>query len=199
MPWPHALRDLAIVMATLGIWTLERSLTGSGGALQLAVGVLAGLLTAVCGYLLHEWGHLAGARLSGSAVELPSSPAALFLFRFDVEHNVARHFVAMSCGGFLASAAVVTALITTLPSGSIGSWVALGLTGLGVVATLVSELPPFFRVLGDGAMPRGSAYVSSEEPAGSSARRAATIQSGSAPSGERSIHSAGSKPPARAW
>jgi hypothetical protein len=166
MPWPHALRDLAIVLATLGIWTLERSLAGSGGAIHLAVGTQAGLLTAVCGYLVHEWGHLTAARLYGSTLVLPSSPAALFLFRFDVERNEARHFVAMSCGGFLATAVVVGALLISLPSGSVGTWVALGLTGLGVAATLVSELPPFFRVLGGGPLPRGSAYVSSEESAG---------------------------------
>ena len=160
MPRAHAIRDLLLLIATAALWSVERSLSAQSGALENSVAIAAGIATAVCGYLVHEWGHLAAARLSRSVVELPNSPASLFLFRFDVVQNLPHHFIVMSCGGFIATAVVVLGLLVFLPAGSLATWVALGLTSLGVFVTLVAELPPFFRVLGGGPLPRGAAYRS---------------------------------------
>ena len=59
--------------------------------LPVAVALTAGVLAALCGYLAHEWGHLIGARASGSLVHFPDRVASTFLFYFDTRHNDRRH------------------------------------------------------------------------------------------------------------
>ncbi len=155
VPWKHALRDLALVSLTLGLWA-----SGAAGA-AWPVAVLAGALTAVCGYLVHEWGHLAGAWLGGSVVHLPATPLSTFLFNYDSDRNGREQFLVMSCGGFLASAVMVALFLALLPLDALAGRVALGLTLLGVVATVVLELPPAWRVYQGGPIPRGLSYHSS--------------------------------------
>lgn len=156
-----ALRDAGIVALTLALWRVESGLRGEAGAGPVGVGVLAGTLTAVCGFLLHEWGHLLGARLGQAVVHPPPTPLSPFLFRFDSDRNGRGAFAAMSLGGFAASALGVAVLLAVLPRDALAGRVALALTGLGVVATAVLELPPFWRVLRGGPIPRGAAYESS--------------------------------------
>ena len=64
----------------------------------------------------------------------------------------------MSLGGFAASAIVVPLLFVYLPAGALSTWVALALASAGVLATIVLELPPFFRVLRGAPLPRGPVY-----------------------------------------
>jgi hypothetical protein len=166
IPWGHALRDALLVAATLALWRADAALRADGGALAIAVAVAvaAGVMTAVAGYLAHEWGHFLGARAGGSALRLPASAREVFLFNFDVRRSTPRQFVLMSSGGFAASLAVIVLLVAVLPLPALSALVALGLTAAGVVATAVLEVPPFVRVLRGGPLPRGAAYVS--EPAG---------------------------------
>jgi len=56
---PFAARDAALLVATLGVVTLDASLADRG-AWGVAVGVLAGLLVPYVGFLVQEWGHLPG-------------------------------------------------------------------------------------------------------------------------------------------
>jgi hypothetical protein len=81
-----------------------------------------------------------------------------FLFFFDVGANDRRQFLAMSLGGFAASAIALPVLFERLPAGALSSWVAMGLAAAGLVATLVTELPPFFRVMRGAPLPRGFVY-----------------------------------------
>lgn len=159
-----ALRDLGLLGLTLALWRLDAGLRGAPGALAAAVAVAAGALTAVAGYLAHEWGHLSAARFAGSVVHLPESPASPFLFRFDPERNGRREFLAMSAGGFAASAAVVALLLAALPLDALSGRVALALTGLGVLATALLEIPPAWRVLRGGPLPRGGAAYQTTPP-----------------------------------
>ncbi|MGH8461547.1 MAG: hypothetical protein ACRESS_08085 [Stenotrophobium sp.] len=155
-------RDGLLIAATAALWMYTLNLGTALGVWPVTLNILTGLMTVLIGYLLHEWGHLIGAWFSGSAVHLPqgalSSP---FLFRFDTGLNNRRQFLAMSAGGFIASAAVVVALLLALPAGRLASHVALVLTLLGVLATFVLEIPPAWKVFRGGAMPGGSAFVSS--------------------------------------
>jgi hypothetical protein len=112
--------------------------------------------------LAHEWGHLAGARLGGALVHPPERAATVFLFNFDSDRNDRRAFLWMSCGGFLASALGLALLLAVLPLAALAGRVALGLALLGVLATAVLELPPFFRVARCGPIPRGLGYRASE-------------------------------------
>lgn len=160
MPWKHAVRDLGIVIFTLALWRLDAAWRGESGLAPIVIGLSAGSLAAIVGYLVHEWGHLAGARLSGSAVRIPDSPAEIFLFNFNSDRNSREQFLLMSSGGFLASALVVVLFLVILPLPSLAAIVALLLTLAGVLATAILEVPPFIRVWKGGPIPRGSAYVS---------------------------------------
>jgi hypothetical protein len=155
MPRALAVRDLLLLAATLGLWAADAALRGSGGALPIVVAVAAGAMTALSGYLAHEWGHLLGAHLSRSRVSLPDSPWSVFLFRFDTGSNGRSQFLTMSMGGFVASIVVTVLLLTALPMHALSTWVALSLTGLGILATAILEIPPFWRVLHGAPLPRG--------------------------------------------
>ena len=158
MPWKLLARDALLLALTLGLWRLDAPLRGEPGALPVLVAIAAGVLAALCGYLAHEWGHLLGARACGSVVHFPERATSTFLFFFDVGRNERRHFLAMSLGGFAATALVVPLLLVGLPDGALSTYVALALVAAGVIATLASELPPFFRVLRGAPLPRGFVY-----------------------------------------
>ena len=165
MPWKHALRELALVVVTLGLWRADAALRGEPGLAPVAVAISAGIMAAVCGYLAHEWGHLLGAVASRSVVHLGSPLRAVFLFRFDPDRNGRAHFLAMSWGGFAASAVVIALYLAVLPPGALSTRIALGLVGLGLVATAVLEVPAAWRVHRGAPLPRGAAYASQPPPA----------------------------------
>jgi hypothetical protein len=162
IPWKHAARDVALLAATLALWQVDAATRAGGGAAAWVVATAAGALTAICGYLFHEWGHLAAAIASGSRYRVPETAGEVFLFNFDVERNGPHQFLAMSCGGFAASAITVVFLYRFLPQGTPAAAISMALVALGVLATAVLELPPFFRVLAGGPMPRGVAFVGFE-------------------------------------
>ena len=163
MPRALAVRDVLILAATLGLWSADGALRAEGGALAVVVAIAAGAATALSGYLAHEWGHLIGAHLSRSAVSLPESPLSVFLFRFDTGRNGRGQFLTMSMGGFVASALVTALLLSILPMHALATWVALFLTALGLLATAILEIPPFWRVYRGAPLPRGGpAYVTTK-------------------------------------
>lgn len=92
--------------------------------------------------------------------------AALALWAVDARARVHGGFLATSLavatGGFAATAVVVALLLIVLPRDALAGQVALALTAAGVLATAALELPPFFRVLAGGPLPRGAAYVAEE-------------------------------------
>ncbi len=147
-------------MITAALWNLSLSLEAAQSPFTIPVSLLGGVMIALCGYLLHEWGHLIGALISGSRVELPDRVSAVFLFKFDTGLNSRSQFLSMSVGGFIASGIVVAALFSLL---SFDLWVnltALALTVLGVLATAILELPPAWRVYRGAALPQeGVAFV----------------------------------------
>lgn len=140
------LRDLAIIIATLLLWSCSRHLDASHSALATPVAVLAGISAALAGFLVHEWGHLLGALAAGSAVEFPSTIRSVFLFKFGAG-NDRRQYLWMSGGGFVASILVIALLALALSFRALADWVAIGLVVAGVIATFILELPPAWRVL----------------------------------------------------
>ncbi len=132
------------------------------GVVSIALGTLVGFMTALCGYIGHEWGHLIGARSMRSVVHFPEKLVAPFLFHFDSDCNDRRQFLAMSIGGFAATTVVVLIFLAVLPREALAGRIALTLTLLGVVATVVLEFPPAWRVARGAPIPRGVAYRSSE-------------------------------------
>ena len=162
IPWKHALRDTAIVIATLVIWALDaRMRSAELSASAFAVALLAGVMTAYSGYLAHEWGHLLGALSAGSVVHLPERVLSVFLFQFDSDRNNRAQFLRMSMGGFVASVLVIALLLALLPLQAWSGRIAMFLVLLGVIATFILEVPVAWRVAHGAAIPRGAAYRSS--------------------------------------
>lgn len=161
LPAGHAVRDAWIILATLLVWWIDAGLRAQGGAVSLAVATLAGVMTALCGYLVHEWGHLLGALSARSVVHLQDRIASVFLFQFDSDHNDRSQFLRMSMGGFVASALMIALLVAVLPLEAIAGKIAMLLVVLGVVATFLLEVPVAWRVAHGAPLPRGAAYRSS--------------------------------------
>jgi hypothetical protein len=163
LPASLVLRDLAVVALAIALWRWSHALHDGGAQGATAVAIVAGLLLTVSAYFAHEWGHLGGALASGSRVHFPRNAAAVFLFRFDVDDNDRRQFLAMSAGGYLASLAVVALLLATLRWSYLADRIALTLSAIGVLATFTLELPPFWKVWRGAPLPRGAAFVSTRD------------------------------------
>lgn len=153
------LRDAVAFAAILLLWRYALPLGTPLSRAGIAVHALTALATAFAGYLLHEWGHLLGAWISGARFELPRPFETFFLFRFDNLKSTRPQFFAMALGGFASSLLTVAALVLLLPRGLLASQIALVLTALGVLATLVIEVPEFLRVARGGPIPNGAAFV----------------------------------------
>lgn len=166
IPYAVLLRDLLLISASIGLLLFAHDLEAGTSMLRIPVALLAGVMLAVTGYLLHEWGHLLGALLSRSVVHLPDGVTDVFLFRFDTGLNTNRQFMWMSVGGFIASGIVVYVYATELALDRLADQTALALTAAGVIATIILEFPPAWRVLRGGAMPGGVAFVESKTPGG---------------------------------
>lgn len=127
--------------------------------LATTVAVMAGVMTAVVGFLVHEWSHLAGARFTGSRVHYPNRLLAPLLFHFDTKENDRAQFLAMSYGGYLGSAVGVAAILLFAPLHELSGMVAAGLASLGMIVTFIAEVPTTVRVLRGAPLPSGYAFV----------------------------------------
>ncbi|HEY1077919.1 MAG TPA: hypothetical protein VGE51_14605 [Fontimonas sp.] len=159
IPLKVLIRDLLLIAAAVALLVLAHRLEAQASAWRVPVSLLAGVMLAVTGYLLHEWGHLLGALASRSVVHIPDGIGDVFLFRFDTGLNDSRQFLWMSLGGFVASGIVIFVYVTQLSLVQLADQTALVLTVLGVIATIILEFPPAWRVLRGGPMPGGVAFV----------------------------------------
>jgi hypothetical protein len=158
-------RDLLLIGLTLALWRLDASLRDTTTVLSVSVAVAAGVFAAISGYLVHEWGHLTGARLSGGIVHFPKRVTSTFLFYFDTKNSDRHQFLSMSLGGFVASAVVTPLLIAILPAGAISTYVAMVLVVAGLIATAWVELPLYVRVRRGAPLPRGFVFRSDAQGA----------------------------------
>lgn len=152
-PASLAVRDLLVLSATAWLFRTSRTLDVGGGPFAIGVDVLTGVLIAVSAFYLHEWGHLFGTFLTGGRVDYPSSWRTLFLFKFD-DRNDRRQFLAMATGGFAASGISIAGMLVIFRFEAVTDWVAIVLSILGLIATVVLEFPPFWRVLRGAPVPR---------------------------------------------
>ncbi len=141
--WQLGLRDLALALAALSLWAAADAWYGATG-LRLAalLSLLDGLLVgAALTFLAHEWGHFAGARLSGGIAPTRSLRSVFPLFEFDMERGSVAAFRGMGIGGNLAHWALVLGLALALPLETPGR-VALvcGAFGFAVFAS-TTEIP----------------------------------------------------------
>jgi hypothetical protein len=150
-------RDSVVCAVTLLACVTDRVLRAQGHD-SFALGVLTGGLLAVTGFLMHEWGHLAGSLATGSVVHYPPRALAPLLFHFDVRKNDRRQFLAMSYGGYAGTFLGVLALVSAVDPRAWSGRVGLFLTAVGVAVTLIAEVPTTVRVARGGALPDGFAF-----------------------------------------
>lgn len=150
--------DAAAGLAGMSVWAaadLWYTATGLGIAALVAVGdalFVGFLLTA----MFHEWGHYAGARLSGAQTTLLRRKGLrLARFTFDFAASTPQQFTSMSLGGNLAHWGLVVALFFALPMTTPGQ-VALLAAAFGfAVSASVFELPVIGAVRA-GDAPQGA-------------------------------------------
>jgi len=146
-------RDLSIVALTALIWRLGAQASSQPGFGGDFAGVLAGLTVGLCAYLLHEWGHLAGAILSGSTVRPARALSSGFLFSFESRRNTRRQFVVLSLGGWLATALALWLAYAALPSELFASRVARGVVVANSLLVVLIEFPLVAWSLWTGRVP----------------------------------------------
>lgn len=146
-------RDVIIVALTALIWRLGAHPSATPGLVGDFAGVLAGVTIGACGYLLHEWGHLLGAWLAGSAVTAPRSVASGFLFSFDSRANTRGQFLSLSFGGWIASALVLWFVYAALPGELFASRVARGVVAGNMLLIVLIEIPLVVYSLLTGRVP----------------------------------------------
>ena len=112
---------------------------------------LAAFLGFICAYMacymLHEWGHLAGAKLTGSHMPI-LSPKGVLIGAFDLAKHSREQFLGLSWGGVLGYLLVASICWLVWFMGSLG-WFGAGLAvgGLAfVVQSLAVDMPQIVKV-----------------------------------------------------
>lgn len=144
-----AIRHGGTLLAAITLWgAADYWATGSGlwlaETIALFNAVFAGTMIA---FLLHEWGHFAGARLSGSFAPVMKEPVSFFMFAFKEHRNTQGQFIAMSLGGPVANWLLVIVLFLGLPLDTWSQCLILA-TGFAIaVSVSVFELPIINQVM----------------------------------------------------
>jgi hypothetical protein len=146
-------RDLTIVALAALLWRVAAAASATPGFAGDLAGVLAGATLGACAYLLHEWGHLAGALLAGSSVRPGRSLASGFLFSFDSRANTRRQFLALSLGGWSATALALGLAYARLPDDLFATRVARGVVDANVLLVILLEVPLVAWSLWTGRVP----------------------------------------------
>lgn len=128
-----------MLAVTAGAWFV--TLASSPGTTNASLAQIAGGLTVLSAFLLHEWGHWLGARWSGAQIYAPSFIASPFLYNFDAEQNTPRQFLLTSVFGFAATGLFLLLFFFALPAEHPATTIArYGGTALATL-TLVFEVP----------------------------------------------------------
>jgi hypothetical protein len=153
-----AARDLFIVALIVGVWTAGRRFTPADGAVFWALSIVGGLGFGIIGFLIHEWGHLAGSLLSRSVVFPAPRLSEALLFHFDSERNDRRQFLWMSMGGYAATAAWIAIAFAIADRSRWSDRIGLGIVSFGFFATFITEVPMTVRVWRGAPLPMGKAF-----------------------------------------
>ena len=157
LPPPHLfVRDVIVVIATALAWWFEPGLRE--GALAWPVAIGTGLLTAIVGFLAHEYGHLSASLATGARVSYPSSPLSTLLFHFDSAKNDRRQFLWMSLGGYMSSVIGIGLIVVLVPHDAWAGRISVLLAVAGLVVTFVLEVPITMRVFRGAPLPLDAAY-----------------------------------------
>lgn len=163
-PARFIVREAILVTAVGLLWLVEARLPSESTWATQAFRVFVGLATVVPGALLHEWGHLIASLSTRAQVHYPEGWVDKLLFDFDVETNDRRQFLIMSAGGYLGSAVGVTLFVWLLPLDRLSGQVALAGAALGMLVSVIIEMPTTIRVLRGQKPPPALIRVSRTRP-----------------------------------
>ncbi len=106
------LRDIAIAtLSAVTVLGLAQWQAATSSTLSQIVGAVVGFVIGyVLCYIVHEWGHLIGARITGSAMPLSRYSSPL-IGHFDITAHSRGQFLALSWGGVVGYVAVGTLLV----------------------------------------------------------------------------------------
>ena len=130
-------RDASIGVLTCALWGLLPQTVASDWVL--------GVLTGLCGLLLHEWGHVYGAYRSEATVT-PAPFWSPFLFDLDSRRNSREQFLAVSLWGFFASGVYLVLFVVLLPLERLAGQVAMAIALFLAALTVIIEFPLAWRV-----------------------------------------------------
>lgn len=153
-PARFVVRDLAAVGLVLLMWTLSTRLAPLPAPWGWILDVVTGLATLYPAAALHEWGHLAGARLGRSVVRFPEGVVTKLLFDFDVDRNNPTQFLMMSFGGYAGNVVGIVVLWLVLPPDRLASWIAQIGAVIGLLVSVAIEFPHTWQVIRGGPLPR---------------------------------------------
>ncbi len=123
-------------------WAAVSGLVLAAGT-SIAAAFLAGM---VLSPLFHEWGHFAGARLSGAVSPVLEKPYKLFfMFRFDMQGNSTRQVLWMSWGGNIGSWLLPVGVLLLVPLDSFASAMLLATAVGQAFNASLFEVPVIFR------------------------------------------------------
>lgn len=134
-------RDGALLAGTFLGWALFAQISAGDGLLANFVGVTLGVAGGLCAWFAHEWGHVLAAWAAGSNLRAPNKLVSVYLFGFDNKAHSRGQFVAMSLGGFAATAGVYAFIHLYLPQDWLATRVVHGLVLLEIAVTMALEVP----------------------------------------------------------
>lgn len=143
-----AIRHGGVLLAAFTLWGAGDVWASESGWLLaelIALGnaVFAGVIIA---YLVHEWGHFAGARMSGAVSPVLKDPQSFFMFNFRYDLNTRGQFMMMSMGGPAANWLLFIILFLTLPLNTAGQALLLATTLAIAISVSIFEIPVMNRV-----------------------------------------------------
>ena len=144
-----AIKHAAIVLASFTLWGTADSWAAQSGLflaeiVSLINAIFAGVILA---YILHEWGHFAGARVSGAVSPVAKEPVSFFMFNFKDELNTREQFLSMSVGGPLANWGLFVLIFMLLPLNTWSQAMLLATTFAIAVSVSVFEFPVINSVM----------------------------------------------------
>ena len=144
-----AIRHAAIVLTAFTIWGTSDSWAAQSELflaemVSLINAIFAGVILA---YIFHEWGHFAGARISGAVSPVAKKPVSFFMFNFKDELNTREQFLSMSAGGPFANWGLFVLIFTLLPLNTWSQAMLLATTFAIAVSVSVFEFPVINAVM----------------------------------------------------
>lgn len=148
-----AATHFVMVMGALTLWgAADAWASSSGWGIAWAAAIANAVIAAhIIASTLHEWGHYAGARLSGAVAPVLKQPVRhFFMFDFRFDRNDERQFLWMSLGGIAVPWLLVGLTAIWIPIDNTSRAMLLAAFVTRAVQVSVFEVPVVMRTRSGG-------------------------------------------------